>query len=157
MVDIVNAVIDEKLDQVDIKWSKDNAACIVMASGGYPEAYKKGIEMDGFDENGQVDGAVVFHAGTKFENGKFYTNGGRVIGVTAKGETLEKALDNLRTIWCEHKSKVKTTLERSALFVHSLNSWHKDCLHTNFCHIICIIRVRADCSHTACVKSLVTV
>ena len=94
LVDIVNAVIDEKLDQVDIKWSKDNAACIVMASGGYPEAYKKGIEMDGFDENGQVDGAVVFHAGTKFENGKFYTNGGRVIGVTAKGETLEKALDN---------------------------------------------------------------
>ena len=94
LIDIVNAVIDEKLDQVDIKWSKDNAACIVMASGGYPEAYKKGIEMDGFDENGQVDGAVVFHAGTKFENGKFYTNGGRVIGVTAKGETLEKALDN---------------------------------------------------------------
>ena len=94
LVDIVNAVIDEKLDQVDIKWSKDNAACIVMASGGYPEAYKKGIEMDGFDDNGQVDGAVVFHAGTKFENGKFYTNGGRVIGVTAKGETLEKALDN---------------------------------------------------------------
>ena len=94
LVDIVNAVIDEKLDQVDIKWSKDNAACIVMASGGYPEAYKKGIEMNGFDENGQVDGAVVFHAGTKFENGKFYTNGGRVIGVTAKGETLEKALDN---------------------------------------------------------------
>lgn len=94
LVDIVNAVIDEKLDQVDIKWSKDNAACIVMASGGYPETYKKGIEMNGFDENGQVDGAVVFHAGTKFENGKFYTNGGRVIGVTAKGETLEKALDN---------------------------------------------------------------
>ena len=94
LVDIVNAVIDEKLDQVDIKWSEDNAACIVMASGGYPEAYKKGIEMDGFDDNGQVDGAVVFHAGTKFENGKFYTNGGRVIGVTAKGETLEKALDN---------------------------------------------------------------
>lgn len=94
LVDIVNAVIDEKLDEVDIKWSNDNAACIVMASGGYPEAYKKGIEMNGFDENGQVDGAVVFHAGTKFENGKFYTNGGRVIGVTAKGKTLEKALDN---------------------------------------------------------------
>lgn len=94
LVDIVNAVIDEKLDEVDIKWSNDNAACIVMASGGYPEEYKKGIEMNGFDENGQVDGAVVFHAGTKFENGKFYTNGGRVIGVTAKGKTLEKALDN---------------------------------------------------------------
>lgn len=94
LVDIVNAVIDEKLDDIDIKWSNQNAACVVMASGGYPAAYKKGIEMNGFDENGQVDGAVVFHAGTKFENDKFYTNGGRVIGVTAKGTTLEKALDN---------------------------------------------------------------
>ena len=92
LVDIIKAVIDEKLDEVDIKWSNDNAACIVMASGGYPEAYKKGIEMNGFDENGQVDGAVVFHAGTKFENGKFYTNGGRVIGVTAKQTLLTKLL-----------------------------------------------------------------
>lgn len=97
LLDIVNAVIDEKLDEIDIKWSNQNAACIVMASGGYPASYKKGIEMNGFDENGQVDGAVVFHAGTKFEDGKFYTNGGRVIGVTAKGETLEKALDNAYT------------------------------------------------------------
>lgn len=94
LVDIVNAVIDEKLDEIQIEWSEGNAACIVMASGGYPASYKKGIEMNGFDENGQVDGAVVFHAGTKYENGKFYTNGGRVIGVTAKGNTLNEALDN---------------------------------------------------------------
>ncbi len=64
-----------------------------MASGGYPQSYKKGIEMYGMDEKGQVDGVFVYHAGTKFENGRFYTNGGRVIGVTATGETLQAALD----------------------------------------------------------------
>ena len=66
-----------------------------MASGGYPESYPKGIEMNGLDEKGQVDGCFVYHAGTKLdENGKFLTNGGRVIGVTAKGENLRQALDN---------------------------------------------------------------
>lgn len=94
LADIINAVIDENLDEVNIEWSNDCAACIVMASGGYPASYKKGIEMIGLDENGQVDGAVVFHAGTKYENGKFYTNGGRVIGVTSTGKTLDDALDN---------------------------------------------------------------
>ena len=64
-----------------------------MASGGYPVSYKKGIEMTGLDENGQVDGAIVYHAGTKYENGKFYTNGGRVLGVTAKAPTLDEALE----------------------------------------------------------------
>lgn len=63
-----------------------------MASGGYPESYKKGIEMSGLDEKGGVEGAIVYHAGTKLENGKFYTNGGRVLGVTAVDDTLEGAL-----------------------------------------------------------------
>ena len=61
-----------------------------MASGGYPVSYKKGIEMFGLNDNGGVDGAIVYHAGTKYENGKFYTNGGRVLGVTATA-ALEKA------------------------------------------------------------------
>jgi phosphoribosylamine--glycine ligase len=66
-----------------------------MASGGYPESYPKGIEMNGFDDNGQVEGCFVYHAGTKLsDDGKFLTNGGRVIGVTAKGDDLPKALDN---------------------------------------------------------------
>lgn len=65
---------------------------VVMASGGYPVTYKKGIEMFGMDGNGQVDGAVVYHAGTKYENGKFYTNGGRVLGVTSTAPTLDEAL-----------------------------------------------------------------
>ena len=92
LVDICEAVIDEKLADLDIEWYDGAAACVVMASGGYPVAYKKGVEMFGLDENGQVDGAIVYHAGTKYENGRFYTNGGRVLGVTAKAATLDEAL-----------------------------------------------------------------
>ena len=68
-------------------------ACVVEASGGYPVKYEKGFEIHGLDENGQHDGVIVYHAGTKKENGKFYTNGGRVLGITAKGATLQDALD----------------------------------------------------------------
>ncbi len=93
LVDIIEAVIDEKLSQLDIKWSDEATACVVMASGGYPLAYKKGIEITGLDENGQVEGATVYHAGTKYENGRFYTNGGRVLGITASGKTLDDALE----------------------------------------------------------------
>lgn len=92
LVDICEAVIDGTLGDIDIKWKKGAAACVVMASGGYPESYKKGIEMSGLDEKGGVEGAIVYHAGTKLENGKFYTNGGRVLGVTAVDDTLEGAL-----------------------------------------------------------------
>ena len=92
LVDICEAVIDGTLSDLDIKWKKGAAACVVMASGGYPESYKKGIEMTGLDENGGVNGAIVYHAGTKLENGKFYTNGGRVLGITAVDDTLDGAL-----------------------------------------------------------------
>lgn len=92
-VDIINAVIDGTLDKLDIEWSDEATACVVMASGGYPQAYKKGLEITGLDENGQVSGATVYHAGTKYTDGKFYTNGGRVLGVTASGKTLDEALD----------------------------------------------------------------
>ncbi len=95
LYEIFEAVYNHELDKVDIKWHDGSCACVVMASGGYPESYPKGIEMNGFDEKGQVEGCFVYHAGTKLsEDGKFLTNGGRVIGVTAKGETLQKALDN---------------------------------------------------------------
>ena len=93
LVDIIEAVIDERLSHIDIKWSDEATACVVMASGGYPLAYKKGLEITGLDENGQVEGAEVFHAGTKLEHGKFLTNGGRVLGVTGKGKTLDEALE----------------------------------------------------------------
>ncbi|MGN0454630.1 MAG: phosphoribosylamine--glycine ligase [Ruminococcus sp.] len=93
LVDICQAVIDEKLSDIDIKWKKGAAACVVIASGGYPVAYEKGKEISGLDENGQVDGAIVYHAGTKYENGKFYTNGGRVLGITAVADDLDSALE----------------------------------------------------------------
>ena len=63
-----------------------------MASGGYPVSYKKGIEIFGLDDYGQVENSIVYHAGTKYEDGKFYTSGGRVLGVTAKAPTLDEAL-----------------------------------------------------------------
>ena len=97
LVDICEAIIDERLADIDIQWYEGATACVVMASGGYPLAYKKGIEISGFDENGGVDGAVVYHAGTKLENDKFLTNGGRVLGVTAKGDTLDDALNKAYT------------------------------------------------------------
>lgn len=93
LVDICEAVIDEKLADLDIKWKDGAAACVVIASGGYPVSYEKGKEINGLDENGQVNGAIVYHAGTKFEDDKFLTNGGRVLGVTAIADNLDNALE----------------------------------------------------------------
>ncbi len=93
LVDIFEAVYDGKLADIPIKWKDESCACVVMASGGYPKSYPKGLEMSGLDDKGQTEGVFVYHAGTKYADGKFYTNGGRVIGVTATGETLQKALD----------------------------------------------------------------
>ena len=92
-VDIIEAVIDGRLNDQTIEWSDDACACVVMASGGYPVKYKKGIEITGLDQNGQLDGVTVYHAGTAFRNGKFYTDGGRVLGVTALGKDLPQALE----------------------------------------------------------------
>lgn len=97
LVDIIDAVIDEKLADINIDWSNEASACVVMASGGYPEAYKKGIEITGLNDNGNVDGATVYHAGTVCKDGKFYTNGGRVLGVTAIAKTLDEALEKAYT------------------------------------------------------------
>ena len=93
-VDIINAVIDEKLDEINIEWYDGACACVIMASGGYPKSYPKGIEIHGLDSNGQAEGATVFHAGTTLKDGVFATNGGRVLGVTAKGANLDEALKN---------------------------------------------------------------
>ncbi len=94
LVDIFDAIYDGKLSELDIKWKNECCACVIMASGGYPKSYEKGKEMSGLDEKGQIDGGFIYHAGTTFNNGKFYTNGGRVIGVTATGSDLKQALDN---------------------------------------------------------------
>ena len=93
IMDIIEAVWEEKLDALDIKWSDKSCACVVMASGGYPEKYETGKVISGLDENGQCEGAFVYHAGTKLKDGKFLTAGGRVLGITAYGDTLKEALD----------------------------------------------------------------
>ena len=93
IVDVFEACVDGTLDQIDLQFEDNAAVCVVLASDGYPVKYEKGFEIHGLDENGQHDGVIVYHAGTKKENGKFYTNGGRVLGITAKGATLQDALD----------------------------------------------------------------
>ena len=87
--------MEERLGTLDIEWSDEAAACVVMASGGYPGSYEKGIEITGLCENGQLPsgGATIYHAGTAKKDGKFYTAGGRVLGVTALGATLDAALE----------------------------------------------------------------
>ena len=89
LLEIFEAVIEERLSEITLEFEPGAALCVVMASGGYPEHYEKGKEISGLDE--VSDGVVVFHAGTKLENGKFYTSGGRVLGVVAKGEDMEAA------------------------------------------------------------------
>lgn len=93
LVDIIEAIMHTRLSDLQIKWSQEACACVVMASGGYPSSYPKGIEIKGLNEDGQVEEATVYHAGTILEDGAFKTNGGRVLGVTAKAETLDKALE----------------------------------------------------------------
>ena len=92
LVDIMEAVIDEKLDSINIEWEDNAAVCVVMASGGYPVSYKKGYEISGIAEAEAVGGITVFHAGTKLDGEKVLTNGGRVLGVTATAKTLDDAI-----------------------------------------------------------------
>ena len=95
LVEIMEAIYEERLHDLDVQWEKGACACVVMASGGYPEKYETGKEITGLDEKGQLaDGkAFVYHAGTKLEEGKFLTAGGRVLGVTATADSLKQALD----------------------------------------------------------------
>ncbi len=93
ILDIFDASIDGKIDKLEIKWKEDTFACnIALASGGYPGNYEKGKEIFGIKEAEMQSDIVVFHAGTKIENNKLVTNGGRVLGISATGSTLEEAL-----------------------------------------------------------------
>ena len=92
LVEIMEAVIDERLDEIDIEWEDNAAVCVVIASGGYPVSYKKGYEISGLDKVAEMDDITVFHAGTKAEDGKMLTNGGRVLGVTAVAPDLDAAI-----------------------------------------------------------------
>ncbi|MGL4283344.1 phosphoribosylamine--glycine ligase [Eubacterium aggregans] len=88
IIDIMEACIDGRLADCDIQWKDDSAVTVVVASGGYPDAYEKGKVITGIDT---VEGCTVFHAGTKLSDGKLLTNGGRVLCVTALGATVEEA------------------------------------------------------------------
>lgn len=94
LLEIMMAVQAERLSEVPVEFSDETAACVVMASGGYPVKYQSGYEITGLDEKGQAEGVTVYHAGTKLVDGKFVTAGGRVLGVTATGKTLDEALAN---------------------------------------------------------------
>ncbi|MEG0356718.1 MAG: phosphoribosylamine--glycine ligase [Christensenellaceae bacterium] len=100
LLKVIDAVIDGTLDKITLEWEDKSAVCVVLASGGYPQKYENGKKIVGLD---QVDkDVVVFHAGTKIDNGTLVTNGGRVLGVTATGKDIaqarEKAYANVKKI-----------------------------------------------------------
>jgi phosphoribosylamine--glycine ligase len=94
LLEIMEAVTGGKLANLNIRWKNAHVACVVLASGGYPSSYKTGFAINGLDQNGNSkDGeAIIYHAGTEYRDGSFFTAGGRVLGVTAAAPTLEAAL-----------------------------------------------------------------
>ncbi|HBG22711.1 MAG: phosphoribosylamine--glycine ligase [Syntrophaceticus sp.] len=93
LVDVIDAIIDERLDEVELEWDPRPAVCVVMASSGYPGAYEKGKLITGLDQ--LPPGVLAFHAGTALTDGKLVSNGGRVLGITAFGATIEEAVQNV--------------------------------------------------------------
>lgn len=91
LMEVFLAVMEGRLGEMILAWKSVNAVCVVMASGGYPEAYRKGYPISGWREAELLEGVTVFHAGTKMENGQLLTNGGRVLGVTAIGPDMDQA------------------------------------------------------------------
>ena len=109
IIDVMEACIDGKLSDVELEFEDNAAVCVVLASDGYPEKYDKGFEIKGLDTFKDKDGYYVFHAGTKFDGDKIVTNGGRVLGVVAKGEDLKAARANAykATEWIDFANKYK--------------------------------------------------
>jgi len=91
LLEVLLAVCDGTLDQVKLEWDTRPAVCVVMASGGYPDDYQKGKKITGLEDAGKLEDVVVFHAGTKEQNGEIITSGGRVLGVTTLGKTIAEA------------------------------------------------------------------
>lgn len=107
IVDVFEACIDGTLDKIDLQFEDNAAVCVVLASDGYPEHYEKGFVITGLEKFKDKDGYYVFHAGTKLSDGKAVTNGGRVLGVTAKGADLKQARANAykATEWISFENK----------------------------------------------------
>ena len=107
IIDVMEACIDGTLDKVDLQFEDNAAVCVVLASDGYPVSYKKGYPISGLEKFDGKDDYFVFHAGTKFDGGQIVTNGGRVLGVTAKGKDLFEARANAyaATEWITFENK----------------------------------------------------
>ena len=108
VIDVMEACIDGTLDQIDLQFEDNAAVCVVLASDGYPVSYEKGFEIKGLENFAHKDGYYCFHAGSKLnEEGRIVTNGGRVLGVTAKGATLKEARANAyaATEWIDFANK----------------------------------------------------
>lgn len=93
LLDAMLATVDEKLAEFEFQWADKHSVCVIMASGGYPASYEKGKEISGIAEAEEA-GALVFQAGTKLEGGKTLNNGGRVLAVSALGDTIGEAVEN---------------------------------------------------------------
>ena len=107
IVDVFEACIDGTLDEIDLQFEDNAAVCVVLASDGYPLSYKKGFAIHGLDAFAKHEGYYCFHAGTKIDGDSIVTNGGRVLGVTAKGKDLKEARANAyaATSWIEFENK----------------------------------------------------
>lgn len=109
IVEVFEACVDGRLDEVDLQFEDNAAVCVVLASDGYPVSYEKGFPIEGLDSFKDKEGYYVFHAGTALKDGKIVTNGGRVLGVTAKGADLKEARANAykATEWIQFANKYK--------------------------------------------------
>lgn len=109
IVEVFEACIDGTLDKIDLQFADNAAVCVVLASDGYPEHYEKGFPIFGLENFEDKDGYYVFHAGTKLLDGKVVTNGGRVLGVVAAGDTLKdaRARAYAATEWISFENKYK--------------------------------------------------
>lgn len=107
LIEVIEACIDGTLDEIDLQFEDNAAVCVVLASQGYPVQYQKGFPISGLEEFDKQDGYYCFHAGTAFKDGQIVTNGGRVLGVTAKGQDLKEARANAyaATYWVKFENK----------------------------------------------------
>ncbi|MFQ6038469.1 MAG: phosphoribosylamine--glycine ligase [Candidatus Aminicenantales bacterium] len=95
LVDVLLAAVEGNVLEGKIQWTQKTSGCVVAASGGYPIKYEKGKPIEGLEEAGSFPGIVIFHAGTAFRDGKYYTNGGRVLNVCASEKTLAETMDKI--------------------------------------------------------------
>jgi phosphoribosylamine---glycine ligase len=93
LIDIIEAILDGRLESVPVRWKPGSSVCVVMASGGYPGSYAKGKEISGLEKAADHRNVIVFHSGTALKNGKVVTDGGRVLGVTGLGPSVAAAID----------------------------------------------------------------